>query len=165
MLAKNGVPTSEELREKLPTQQRLQMGPVAIIECFQPIPCDPCYHSCVRGAINKFDDINDIPELDDNKCTGCGICVSSCPGLAIFVVDATYQQGYGLIKLPYELLPLPEKGEEVEALDRKGEKVCKAEVVEVRASQRQDKTAVIGLKVPLEYLMEVRNIRVRGARR
>ena len=60
MLAKNGVPTSEELREKLPTQQRLQMGPVAIIECFQPIPCDPCYHSCVRGAINKFDDIIDL---------------------------------------------------------------------------------------------------------
>ncbi|AZR72471.1 4Fe-4S ferredoxin [Anoxybacter fermentans] len=160
MLESTGVPTVEDLKARMPSKERLARGPVAMIECFQRIPCDPCYHSCKRGAISKLIDINDIPQVDYEKCNGCGLCISNCPGLAIFVLDQNYDEKYGLIKMPYELLPRPEIGEEVVALNREGQEVCKGKVVEVRDGKIQDKTAIIGVAVPKKFLMEVRNIKV-----
>ena len=48
------------------------------------------------------------PDVD---CIGCGMCVASCSGQAIFLVDETYEPGFATVTLPYEFLPLPEKGE------------------------------------------------------
>ncbi len=156
MLEKTGIPTSEDIDNIKPDEERLKEGPVAVIECFKEIPCDPCFYSCPFGAIKEFEDINDKPELITEKCTGCGNCIASCPGLAIFVVDYNKKT----VSLPYEFLPLPEKGEHVKGLDRGGREVCEAEVVKVRDPKKNDKTAVITVKVPEEYLMEVRNIEV-----
>lgn len=156
MLEKTGIPTSVELNSVKPSEKRLKEGPVAIIECFREIPCDPCFYSCPFEAIKEFEDINDKPKLDYQKCTGCGNCIASCPGLAIFVVD--YNKN--TISLPYEFLPIPAKGDIVIGLDREGKEVCKAEVSKVRDPEKNDKTAVITIKVPKEYLMEVRNIKV-----
>lgn len=163
MLDSTGIPTKADIESKLPPAERLAQGPVAIIECFQKIPCDPCYHSCKRGAICELVDINDIPYVDFAKCNGCGLCISNCPGLAIFVIDYTYQEDYGVVKMPYELLPRPVVGDEVSALNFSGEEVCLGKVVEVRDGKSLDKTAVIGVAVPKAYLLEVRNIRVRGS--
>jgi len=102
--------------------------------------------------------MNDLPEIDFELCNGCGVCVSKCPGLAIFVVDQTYSEKAALVKIPYEFLPLPEKGEVVDALDRKGETVGKARVVDVL--KFKDKTCVINIAVPKELSMDIRNIRV-----
>ena len=79
---KNGILAPEYL--KLPTDEQLKKG-VAIIECIQEIPCDPCVAICPVSSIS-MKDINDIPKIDYNKCTGCKRCVGICPGLAIFVV-------------------------------------------------------------------------------
>lgn len=159
MLEKTGLPTPEDLAKVSPSKERLSRGPVAIIECFQRIPCDPCYAACKRGAIKEFKDINDLPEIDFELCNGCGVCVSECPGLAIFVVDQTYSEKAALVKIPYEFLPLPEKGEVVDALDRKGETASKARVVDVL--KFKDKTYVISIAVPKELSMDIRNITVR----
>lgn len=164
MLAATGVPTKDNLETKMPPAERLAKGPVAIIECFQEIPCDPCYHSCKRGAISELTDINEIPYCNFDKCNGCGLCINNCPGLAIFVVDQTYDEEYGLVKMPYEFLPRPQAGDEVAGLNREGQEICHAKVVEVRDGKVQDKTAVIGVAVPKNLLMEVRNIRVGGSK-
>jgi len=103
--------------------------------------------------------MNDLPEIDFELCNGCGVCVSKCPGLAIFVVDQTYSEKEALVKIPYEFLPLPKKGEVVDALDRKGETVGKARVVDVL--KFKDKTCVISIAVPKELSMDIRNIRAR----
>jgi len=158
MLEQTGLPSAEDLAKVSPSTERLSRGPVAIIECFQRIPCDPCYAACKRGAIKEFKDINDLPEIDFELCNGCGVCVSKCPGLAIFVVDQTYSEKEALVKIPYEFLPLPEKGEVVDALDRKGETASKARVVDVL--KFKDKTCVINIAVPKELSMDIRNIRV-----
>ncbi|MGM0445587.1 MAG: 4Fe-4S dicluster domain-containing protein [Bacillota bacterium] len=156
MLEKTGIPTSDDIKNIVPDKKRLEDGPVAVIECFREIPCDPCYYSCPFEAINEFDDINDKPELDFSKCTGCRSCIAKCPGLAIFVVD--YKKS--TVSIPYEYLPLPKKGETVAGLNREGKKVCNAEVISIKDPEKNDKTAVITIKVPKEYLMEVRNIEV-----
>lgn len=164
MLHQTGIPTREDLETKMPPEERLARGPVAMIECFQQIPCDPCFHSCKKGAITDLsEDINEVPYVDFDKCNGCGLCINNCPGLAIFVLDQNYDEEYGVVKMPYEFLPRPKLDQEVQALNRDGQQICTGKVVEVRDGKAQDKTAVIGVAVPKEFLMEVRNIKVGGA--
>ncbi|MBE9542428.1 MAG: 4Fe-4S binding protein [Proteobacteria bacterium] len=158
MLERTGIPTDDDLEKVIPDKKRLSQGPVVIIECFQKIPCDPCAISCKLGAIKPFKDINDLPIVDFDKCTGCGICISSCPGLAIFVIDVNYSEEKSLIKLPHEMLPLPEKGEDVYALDRDGSILGKAKVV--RVLKIKNKTHIISLEVPKSTAMKVRSIKV-----
>ena len=160
MLERTGIPTDDDLEKVIPDKKRLAKGPVVIIECFQKIPCDPCAISCKLGAIKPFKDINDLPIVDFDKCTGCGICISSCPGLAIFVIDMNYSDEKSLIKLPHEMLPLPEKGEDVYALDRAGSVLGKVKVV--RVLKIKNKTNIISLEVPKSMAMKVRSIKVEG---
>jgi len=160
MLERTGIPTDDDLEKIVPDKKRLAKGPVVIIECFQKIPCDPCAISCKLGAIKPFEDINNLPIVDFDKCTGCGICISSCPGLAIFVIDVNYSEKKSLIKLPHEMLPLPEKGEDVYALDRDGSILGKAKVV--RVLKIKNKTHIISLEVPKSTAMKVRSIKVEG---
>jgi Fe-S-cluster-containing hydrogenase component 2 len=163
MLEKTGVVSLETVEKNLPSEERRKKGPYVVIECFQRIPCNPCYTACKVGAVREFEDINDLPEVDYEKCTGCGLCVSSCPGLACFVIDETFSEDKALIKLPYELLPLPEVGDVLDALDREGNIVGKAEVVKVQSGKKLDCTSVISISVPKEQCMIVRNIKLGGS--
>jgi len=156
MLEKTGIPTIENIASVTPSSERRAQGPVAVIECFQKIPCNPCYTSCRRGAIKELIDINDLPEINEEECNGCGICVSNCPGLAIFVVDESYSATEALVKLPYEFRPLPEEGQCVTALDREGKPVCRAKVIKVLNTKAMDRTPVVSLAVPKENSMDVR---------
>ena len=162
MLTKTGIPAEDNLLRVIPSRERLDKGPVAVVECFQKIPCNPCYLACRQGAIQEFADISDLPQVDVNKCNGCGICIANCPGLAIFVVDYTYSDIEGLIKLPYEYLPAPDINTRVNALDRSGQVVGTARVVKVQRIKGQERTPVIWLAVPKELVMSIRNIRVGG---
>ena len=159
MLAVDGIPTNEDLRAVLPEPGRLKQGPVAVIECFQQIPCNPCAEACPRGAITMPGSISERPVFDESKCNGCGLCVSRCPGLAIFVVDYNWSPVAALLKIPYEFAPLPANGEVVEAIDRAGKPVGAATVQ--RVQQQANRTTVLWLAVDKTVAMDVRNIRRR----
>ena len=148
---KNGILTLKDL--KLPTDKQLKKG-VVIIECVQEIPCDPCVAICPVNAIS-MKDINDIPQVDYNKCTGCKRCVSICPGLAIFVIKVEDEKA--LITLPYEFLPIPKVGDNVTALDRKGKPRGTAKIIKVIKNK---KTTVVTIEVDKDLAMEVRNIKL-----
>lgn len=148
----DGIITTEDIQ--IPSKERFEKGPVAIIECPQSIPCNPCVDACPFHAIS-MNDINALPEIDFEKCTGCGSCISKCPGLAIFVVDMTYSDNEALIKIPYEFA-LPKTGDTVKALDRKGDVKGDARVIKV--IKEKDKTAVVSIAVKKSLAMEVRNI-------
>ena len=151
-----GLPTAEELSSIMPPKERLEKGPVAVFECLQKIPCNPCADACPRGAIRPFSDINECPTLDDSRCNGCGVCLTRCPGLSIFIMDYSYALEEAMVKIPFEFSPLPVAGEEVAALNRLGEQVCRARVIKVQPSP--NKTAVVWLAVPKYLAIEVRNI-------
>ncbi len=156
MIYRNGIATYEEIAKVLPAADRLARGPVAIIECFQEIPCDPCYGACPKGAIMPFENINDLPKMDFSICDGCGLCVAACPGIAIFVVDMAYGAELALLKLPHEFLPLPKKGEIVKLLDRSGKVVAQGEII--RSIRYNDKTCVVWVTVPKELALDIRAI-------
>ena len=138
---------------KTPSKKQLEKG-VAIIECIQKIPCNPCVDSCPVHAIS-IKDINALPVIDFDKCIGCGKCVGVCPGLAIFVVKIKNDKA--LITLPYEFLPVPTVGDVVDALDRKGNV---KETALVKKVLKKGKTMVITIEVNEKFAMDIRNTRV-----
>ncbi len=156
MLEITGIATPENIAEVTPSADRRAKGPVAVIECFQRIPCNPCQTACKRGAIKEFADINDRPTIDHSLCNGCAMCVSNCPGLSIFIVDESYSDTEAVVKMPYEFLPLPEEGSFVTALDREGKPVCRAKVLKVQNTKVQDRTPIVSLVVPKEFSMTAR---------
>ena len=145
-----------ELKDlNLPSEERLKKGPVAVFECVENIPCNPCVDACPFKAVS-MEKITDAPKIDYEKCTGCGTCVSVCPGLAIFVVDLSKEKA--LITIPYEFLPIPEKGDTVKALNRRGEIVGDAKIIGVK--KNENKTNTVTVEVKKEVGMIVRNIKV-----
>ncbi len=161
MLSKSGVPGKKQIEEVMPSKERLAAGPVVIVECFQEIPCDPCYTSCKQGCFQPFEDINDLPQMDFEQCNGCGICIGACPGLAIFIVDESYSDDEALLSIPWEFLPVPGEEDIVEGLNREGKAVGPVRVKKVRLSAKKSTTYVLTLVVPKHLVHEVRSIRVK----
>ncbi|HOO44545.1 MAG TPA: 4Fe-4S binding protein, partial [Bacillota bacterium] len=102
-------------------------------------------------------DIIHLPEIDFSVCTGCGMCVYSCPGLAIMVASIKDDRAY--YKIPYELLPVPNKGDIWHGVNRKGEIICEALIEQVMKNKNTDRTQVITVSVPKDYLYEFITIR------
>ena len=159
MFEKTGVATREMVMEKFPPVERINKGPVAVVECYQKIPCNPCQTACPVGAICIGDDINNIPRRDEDRCGGCGLCVAKCPGLAIMIVDGSKSPETVEFRIPYEFLPLPRAGETVTGLDRAGQPVCKAKVLKVLNPASFDRTPVVTLEVDRKHLYDFRNFR------
>lgn len=134
---------------------------LVVIECPQRIPCNPCNTSCPTGAVVPFDDINDVPKIDYEKCTGCALCVAKCPGLACFVIDLTFAEDKALIKMPYEMLPVPNAGDEVDCLNRTGDVVGRGKVESV-TEPHKDRTRVVSVSVSKDLISQVRAVRVVG---
>lgn len=152
---KTGVVGLEDLNTLglLPPEWRLRKGPVAVLECPEMIPCDICVPYCPTKAIMK-ERLIDLPRVNWDKCTGCGVCVAVCPGLAAFVVDLSKEDA-DYVTVPHEFLPVPKLGGEVVLLNRHGERVGKGIVTRV---WERNKTYVVTVKIPKGLGMEVRAI-------
>jgi Fe-S-cluster-containing hydrogenase component 2 len=148
---KTGILSIADLQ--IPKKKQLEKG-VAILECVQEIPCNPCVESCPVHAIS-MKDINAPPVNNFEKCIGCTKCVGVCPGLAIFVIKIKEDKAW--ITLPYEFVTVPKVGDVVQALDRVGRVRGKALVKKV---VKQGKTVVVTIEVNSSLAMDIRNIRV-----
>ena len=153
---KRGYLLLEEIGEK-PSEERLKERKVAFIECPQEIPCNACVFSCKFDAV-EMENINAPPKVLYDKCTGCMRCIRVCPGLAIFMLEI--KDGMGRITMPYEFLPVPEKGDRVKVLNRKGEVVGEGTVTWVLPPDKNEGTALVTVEVDKNLLFEVRAFRV-----
>ena len=134
-----------------------QKGIHPVIECTQNIPCNPCQDACKKGCIRIGKNITSLPAIDpDKKCIGCGMCVASCSGQSIFLVEEDVEEGYGEVTMPYEFLPLPKVGDKGVALGRNGKYVCEAEVTKIRTAPAFDHTYLLTIKVPNDMVMKAR---------
>jgi Fe-S-cluster-containing hydrogenase component 2 len=157
-IANTGFLTYPELcaAQTVPDGARYAQGPVAVIECVQEIPCNPCEAACPHGALTVGEMITNLPRLDAEKCVGCAICAAKCPGLAIFIVDKSVSPA--TVTFPYEYLPLPQKGARVTAANRAGEPICEATVTRVLSPALFDRTPLVTIEVPAEFADDARDL-------
>lgn len=154
-LLQKGYLSDDEVEKYPGVTHRVGIHPV--MECSQNIPCNPCQDACPKGCIRIGENITSLPAVDETKeCIGCGMCVASCSGQAIFLVNEDDGDGSALVTLPYEFLPLPEKGAVGTGLGRNGEAVCPAEVVSIKTAKAFDHTNLLTIRVPKEYAMKAR---------
>ena len=155
-----GIPSSGEIKAcpGVVNEERFERGPVAVIECVQQIPCNPCEKACPFGAITVGQPITTLPVIDGEKCTGCGICLAFCPGLAIFRVHKNYTQTTSIVEFPYEYYPSPEEGSVVDCGGRDGEFITKGKVIKVKRTKQSDGTTIVAVEVPKKYFMDVRTL-------
>lgn len=126
-------------------------GAVAVIECVEEIPCNPCESACPFGAISVGEPITNLPAIDLDKCSGCAMCVAQCPGLAITVKDYNHSDAAALISFPYEYLPLPQKGDVVKVAGRYGQYLCDGTVIRVVNSKANNRTPVVTVEFNKEF--------------
>jgi len=162
MFEKTGIPSKEMIMGKFPSLDRINKGAVAVVECYKEIPCNPCQTACKFGAIIIGEDINNIPNVYEDNCTGCALCLSKCPGLAIMIVDGSKLKDAIEVRLPYEFLPLPKEGQVVKGLNRAGEYITDVKVLKVLNPKSFDRTPIITIEVDRKFLYEIRNIKVEG---
>lgn len=152
-LLKHGYVADDEIERFPGFIHKAKVHPV--IECTQNIPCNPCQSACHKGCISIGKHMTSLPiSVSESECINCGMCVASCPGQAIFLVEE--HEDFGLVTLPYEFLPLPVKGDRGVALGRDGCVLCEAEIVNVRSVKAYDHTALVTMKVPAAYVDRAR---------
>lgn len=158
MINQTGIASQPMVKSMFPSLERIDQGPVVIVECFQQIPCNPCSKVCKFHAISQLADINEIPKVSHDQCVGCGLCVYQCPGLAIMIVDGSISQDFVVFQIPYEFLPLPMVNETVNALDRSGKIIGQAKILKVVNTPRMESTPVLHVQVERKHLHTFRNI-------
>jgi Fe-S-cluster-containing hydrogenase component 2 len=162
MSKSDGLVSLEEIKKcpGWPDKNYIDTKRVAVLECVEDIPCNPCETACPHGAITVGEPIINLPVIHAEKCTGCNLCIAACPWLAIFVVEKNYNDQYAALSLPYEFLPIPEKGQTVKTYDREGACIGEATIVKVAKLKKYDKTCVVTVTFEKELLDTVRSIRI-----
>jgi Fe-S-cluster-containing hydrogenase component 2 len=133
-------------------------GALIVIECDQEIPCNPCETACPNKAIRVGIPINNRPRFYPRRCKACGKCIPICPGLAIFLFDPFFNKREALVGFPHEYLPLPEKNQEVDVVDRMGVILGRGRVIRIDAKTSNDRTPVVYVAVPRKIARRVRGM-------
>ncbi|HQJ23407.1 MAG: 4Fe-4S binding protein [Rectinema sp.] len=155
----DGAPSLEELQAAgmLPSVEELERKACVCIECIEEIPCNPCETSCSQNAISVGLPITNLPVIDREKCTACGLCIPACPGLAITI--KSIQGDKARIRFPWEYLPMPNRGERVAMVDRMGEVRCEGLIISTQNIARNNRTAVVTAEFSKEFVQEIVSMR------
>ena len=140
-------------------------GVSVVFHCEQEIPCNPCTSVCPKQAISTGDDIRGRPRFIGDEigevCNGCTKCVTICPGLAITLVDYRKDSEYPTVSLAHEFgKEQIHPGDVVTVLDTEGSALGQAEVTQVAAGKKMDRTLLVRMKAPGSIAGRIAGIQV-----
>lgn len=142
-------------------------GVFPVFHCTQEIPCNPCTGACPNGLIRiDTSDIRQVPAFSQigangKSCGGCEKCVTTCPGLAITMVDYRKDPSFPEVSVSYEFLKDNLRvGDIVTVLDTHGHELGEVPVTAVRALKANDRTIAVRLKAPAAIAKQIAGIRV-----
>ena len=132
-----------------------------VIHCIQEIPCNPCISVCPLNLIKiQNDNLMGIPKFEGN-CTGCGLCLTICPALAITLVDFRKDKEFPIVSIPYEVYNHPIKPEhKISVVDINGDLLGNLDVLKVRNTK--SKTQIIQVKSSKNIAKKIAGIRIQG---
>lgn len=140
-------------------------GVSVVFHCEQEIPCNPCTSVCPKQAISTGDDIRGRPRFIGDEigevCNGCTKCVTICPGLAITLVDYRKDSEHPTVSLAHEFgKEQINPGDVVTVLDTEGTALGQAEVTQVAAGKKMDRTLLVRIKAPEAIATRIAGIQV-----
>jgi NADPH-dependent 2,4-dienoyl-CoA reductase/sulfur reductase-like enzyme/Fe-S-cluster-containing hydrogenase component 2/bacterioferritin-associated ferredoxin len=158
--AKPGRPVPEHL----PASRE---GVAVVFHCEQEIPCDPCTSVCPQQAISTGDDMLGRPRFIGDEigavCNGCTKCVTICPGLAITLVDYRKESAFPTVSLAHEFgKDEIRAGDTVTVLDTEGVALGQAEVTQVAAGKKMDRTVLLRIKAPAAIAPRIAGVQVQS---
>jgi len=138
--------------------ERAKEAPVALIDCREEIPCNPCEDACAKGAITVGPNICAPPMFDPGKCNGCGKCALLCPGMAIILLDRSGGVGAVRVSVPYEMRETLTAGEEAWAVDNEGKALGRGKIIKVSGKDEVGGTRLVTLEVPQDWALKVKGV-------
>ncbi len=141
--------------------EKSREGPVAVVDCREEIPCNPCEEACRRGCIEVGEDICAPPRYDPSACNGCGRCAVICPGMAVVILDRSVGGGTARITVPYEMRDEPAPGMKARALDREGKTLGEGKIIKVGGGNKVGATRLVTVELPEAWALKVRGVSIR----
>lgn len=138
-------------------QEEHRKRPIASVECFEEIPCNVCQTVCPTSAIQIGKVPRKLSILNENACTACGLCVSSCPSGIIPMLHEKEERSTSLLTLSWRGQKPWNVGEFATLLNRRGENLGSARVSSITDSASGSQR--VQLEVPTHLLWEARAIR------
>jgi Fe-S-cluster-containing hydrogenase component 2 len=159
--SKPGTTREEDIPEK-------DAGIFPVFHCSQEIPCNPCISVCPVHGITTGDDIRNTPKFIGDEigeqCSGCGQCVTICPGLAVTLVDYRKDPENPVVTIAHEFArDSVKKGDRVTVLDTVGGVLGTCEVEKVRPGA-VSLPAVSGSRQPAKKKSKTYKVLVRAPR-
>ncbi len=132
-----------------------EKGIMPIINCIQEIPCNPCSTVCPVNAIQMQGDPITGKPVYTGGCIGCGLCVVTCPGLAITLSDYRKDADNPIVKIPYEIGNIIVNiGDKVDCVDIDGNFIDKFEVVNIEKNKKK-LTQIVSVKADKENVKKI----------
>jgi sarcosine oxidase subunit alpha len=127
-----------------------------VMRCQQDIPCNPCEASCKKGAIKIGDELNQQPSFDPALCTGCGNCLTACPGRAIRMVQYHYSPAHAVVTVAYEFADKLAVDDAVNLIDDDFKPIGKGNIVKIRTTHKKGGCSLVSVLVEKELALAVR---------
>ncbi len=128
-----------------------------VIDCREPIPCNPCEEVCGKGAVVIEGDLNSPPVLNEESCDGCGACICVCPGSCIYLVEEA-DGGRARVTMAHDRLPVPAEGSEVALFGAGGEALGQGIVYRVKNTKSDRHLRQLTVETSSELAGKVRGI-------
>jgi Fe-S-cluster-containing hydrogenase component 2 len=130
-----------------------------VIDCREPIPCNPCEEVCGKGAVMIEGGLNSPPVLREESCDGCGACINVCPGSCIYLVEEG-GGGRARVTMAHDRLPVPIEGSEVDLVGAGGEALGQGIVYRVKNTKADRHLRQVTVEAPAEMAGVVRGFRM-----